>query len=169
MTTIRCHLHSSMTDAGHDCILKCYTVHSNERQAQLTTATIATTWRSTYHRGSVDVPPSNTSSAELKRDPRKEERSRCEDRRERSSKHEERHRSDERALGEEIASRHEQRAKYENRARREEQLKRDWSEKEKEIMSRHDDTKKHDEQIRKESSEKEKVKQDMVRHEGPTS
>ena len=33
-------------------------------------------------------------------------------------------------------------------------------------MSRHDDTKRHDERIRNESSEKEKVKQDMVTHEG---
>ena len=87
-----------------DCILKCYTVQSNEREAQLTTATTATTSHSTNHRGSEDVPPSNTSSAELKRDPRKEERSRYEDRRERSSKHEERHRSDERARREERKS-----------------------------------------------------------------
>ena len=87
-----------------DCILKCYTVQSNERQAQLTTATTATASRSANHRDSVDVPPSNTSSAELKRDPRKEERSRYEDRRERSSKHEERHRSDERARREERKS-----------------------------------------------------------------
>ena len=112
--------------------MKCYTVHSNERQAQLTTATSATTSCSTNHRGSVDVPPSNTSSAELKRDPRKEERSRYEDRRERSSKYEERHRSDERV------SRYEERAKHEKRARREERSRRDSSEKEKERMSRYD-------------------------------
>ena len=128
-----------------DCILKSYTVHSNKRQAQLTTATTATTSRFTNHRGSVDVPPSNTSSAELKRDPRKEERSRCEDRRERSSKHEERHRSDERARREERVSRYEERAKHEKRARREERSRRDSSEKEKERMSRYDDKNRYDE------------------------
>ena len=112
-----------------DCILKCYTVQSNERQAQMTTATTATTSHSTNHRGSEDVPPSNTSSAELKRDPRKEERSRYEDRRERSSKHEERHRSDERARREERVSRYEERAKHEERTRREERSRRDSFEK----------------------------------------
>ena len=145
-----------------DCILKSYTVHSNERQAQLTTATTATTSRSTNHRGSVDVPPSNTSSAELKRDPRKEERSRCEDRRERSSKHEERHRSDERACREKRVSQYEERAKHEERARREERSRRDSSEKEKERMSRYDGKNRYDERTRRDSSEKEKVRQDRV-------
>ena len=109
--------------------MKCYTIHSNERQAQLTTATSATTSCSTNHRGSVDVPPLNTSSAELKRDPRKEERLRYDDRRERSSKHEERHRSDERARREERVGQYEERAKHEERTRREERSRRDSFEK----------------------------------------
>ena len=112
-----------------DCILKCYTVQSIERQAQQTTDTTETRSHSTNHRGSVDVPPSNTSSTELKRDTRKEERSKYEDRRERSSKHEERHRSDERARCEERVSRYEERAKHEERTRREERSRRDSFEK----------------------------------------
>ena len=139
----------------------CDTVHSNERQAQSTTATSATTSCSTNHRGSVDVPPSNTSSAELKRDLRKEERLRYDDRRERS-KHEERHRSDERARREERVSQYEERAKYEERARREERLRGDSPEKEKKRMSRHDDKNRYDERTRRDSSEKEKVRQDRV-------
>ena len=134
--------------------MKCYTVHSNERQAQLTTATSATTSCSTNHRGSVDVPPLNTPSAELKRDPRKEERLRYDDRRERSSKHEERHRSDERARREERVSQYEERAKHEERARREERLRGDSPEKEKKRMSRHDDKNRYDERTRRDSSEK---------------
>ena len=124
------------------------------RQAQSTTATSATTSCSTNHRGSVDVPPLNTPSAELKRDPRKEERLRYDDRRERSSKHEERHRSDERARREERVSQYEERAKHEERARREERLRGDSPEKEKKRMSRHDDKNRYDERTRRDSSEK---------------
>ena len=107
----------------------------------------------------------NTPSAELKRDPRKEERLRYDDRRERSSKHEERHRSDERARREERVSEYEERAKHEERARQEERPKRDSSEKEKERMSRYDDKNRYDERTRRDSAEKEKVKQDR----GPRS
>ena len=69
-------------------------------------------------------------SAELKRDPRKEERSR-----------DERHRSDKGAWREERAGQHEERAKNEDMARR------NSSEKDKERVLRYDDKNKPDERI----------------------